>query len=157
MTFRDRLLPAIDRIRGIPGRMGLHRHRVFVRVTTYVANTRNTVGVSAVLTDVETELLVNGQPPHVKIIRSKDLVAGSPEYADTLYEIGPVTAEFAGGGVTAESINPERGANPATTQYRITGPGIPTAGILCKREDDTTDKPFRYMIRVKSIGRRKSP
>jgi hypothetical protein len=146
-TFRDDLLADIDDIRGIPGEFGLHRFQVYVRVTTY-AGSRVGDGAATV---TETRLLVGGQNPHVREVRSKDVVAGDNAAVMQEYEIGPVTANAAD---DTDAIDPPRvGTTPATTLYRIVGPGCPPTGLLCQKYDDGTARPFRYMIRVKSTGR----
>lgn len=152
MSLRDDLLPDVDDIRAIPGEMGLHRFAVYVRRTEW-SGTRVGHGTKSV---TETRLLVGGQNPHVREVgRGKeDVVAGTPELASVTYEIGPLTPEFAGGGTDPDVINPEKSALPGTTLYRLTGPGLPTNGVLCRRTDDDTTTPFRYMVRVRTIGRR---
>lgn len=147
MSFRDDILDDLDDIRAIPGEMGLHRFRVFVRVQVYSGGT---VGRSAPTT-TETELLVGGQPPHVREIRSKDVVAGDAALKSTMYEIGPLTPEL----TDADTLDPPGTAGVrATTTYRITGQGLPTDGVLCQRVEDDTWQPMTYKIRVRTIGRR---
>ncbi len=150
MALRERLLSSVDRIRAIPGRFGLHRYQVWVRVTTY-SGSRVGVG-TATITD--TRLLVGGKDPHVKEVRSKDIVAGTAELGSAEYDIGPLTPEFAGGGTLTNTINPAKGTSPGTTEYLLKGPGLPTDGLLCIRVSDDTDRPFRYMVRVRSSGRK---
>lgn len=150
MALRERLLPMVDRVRAIPGRLGLHRYRVFVRVTTYTGARPG----SSAPTVTETELLVNAKPPHVREVRMKDMVAGTRELKQVEFEVGPLTPEFPGGGVTDDMADPQNQGVPSTTHFRVTGPGLPAAGVLCVRTDDTNDKPFRTMIRLRSTSRK---
>ena len=151
MALRERLLSSVDRLRAIPGRLGLHRYQVWVRVTTY-SGTRVGLGTASV---TDTRLLVGGKDPHVKEVRSKDIVAGTAELVSMEFDIGPLTPEFSGGGgTTTDTINPAKGTDPGTTMYLLKGPGLPPDGLLCIRVSDDTDRPFRYMVRVRSSGRK---
>ena len=146
-TFRDDLLPDIEDIRAIPGEFGLRVFEVYVRLVT---SDGARVGIGA-RTVTETQLLVGGQNPKVKQMRGKDVVAGKSELEANTFEIGPLTPGF----TTPEVLNPEGDGRPKEVYFVIKGPGLPTTGLLCVRTDDDTDAPFRYMLRVKSSGRRK--
>ena len=150
MALKDDLLPIIDDLRSIAGDLGFRPYQVWVRVTTY-SGPRVGIGSKTV---TETRLLVGGQDPKVREVRGKDLVAGANELADSEYDIGPLTPEFAGGGVAHSTINPQRSGLPTTVEFLIKGPGMPTEGLLCKRVSDDVDRPLRLVIRVKSIGRK---
>lgn len=149
MTLRDRLLAKVDRIRAIPGRLGLHRYQVWVRVTTW-SGSRVQLGVPVT---TETRILIHGQDPHVREVVSKDVIAGDAAMMSATYEIGPLTPEHAGGGVSYDVTNPPRGESPTEVTYVLKGPGLPEDGLLCARVSDDTDKPFRHMVRVRSKGR----
>lgn len=149
MALRDRLLPKVDRIRAIPGRLGLHRFQVWVRVVEW-SGSRVQQGVS---TTTETRLLVGGQDPHVRELNSKDIVAGDPSLVGAVYEIGPLTPEHPGGGVSYDVTNPPRTTFPTEIYYLLKGPGLPAEGQLFVRVTDDTDRPFRHMVRVRSKGR----
>ncbi len=151
MALRERLLRSVDRIRAIPGKFGVHRYQVWVRVSTY-SGTRVGLGTETV---TETRLLVGGRDPHVKQTRNKDIVAGTSELEAAEFDIGPLTPEFFGGGVEPSTINPAKGTSPGTTMYLLKGPGLPSDGLLCQRVYDNTDRPFRYTIRVRSSGRKR--
>ena len=153
MSLKDDLLPLIDTLRAVPGELGFRPYQVFVRKTTY-AGPR--VGIGAVLSVTETQLLVGGQNPKVREIKGKDVVAGTSELISGVYEIGPLTPEFSGGGVAQSVVNPEKTSTPTTVLYVLKGPGMPTDGLLCQRMSDDVDRPLRTVIRVQSIGR-KSP
>ena len=150
MALKDDLLPLVDDLRGIAGQLGFRPYEVYVRVTTFSGPR---VGLGAA-TLSETRLLVGGQNPKVRAIRSKDTVAGTAEFSNDTWEIGPLTPSFPGGGYTPEAINPAGTATPATTLYVLKGPGLPAAGLLCQRTEDDVDRPLRAVIRVRSTGRR---
>lgn len=148
MSFKDDLLPLVDSLRGIAGELGFRPYEVYVRLTTS-AGPRSGIG-SRTLS--ETRLLVGGQNPKVREIRSKDIVAGTPEFNNSVWEIGPLTPEFSGGGVSNDTINPEKTDTPTTVLYVIKGPGLPSTGLLCQRTEDDVDRPLRLVIRVRSSG-----
>lgn len=156
--LRERLLPRVDRIRGLRGVFGLTRFRVFVVVTTWdVERIGDRPGNRRQVSKVETEIIVGGFPPKVRNDRtSKDLIAGQSELKQLSFTVGPVTPEFynmGGGGVSPDVEDPqlERGQ---TVLYRLTGPGLPSDGLMCKRESSEEDKPFRYMIHLRSTARK---
>ncbi len=150
MALRDDLLPVVDEARAIAGELGFRRFQVWVHVTTY-AGSRAGNGAKSV---TETRLLVGGQDPKVREVRSKDVVAGTSEYQSAEYDIGPLTPEFAGGGIAESILNPEKTSTPTTILYLIKGPGLPTEGLLCQRVSDSLDRPLRAVIRVQSVGRK---
>lgn len=151
MSLKDDLLPLIDTLRAIPGDLGFRPYQVWVRTTTY-AGPRVGVGAKTV---TETRLLVGGQDPKVREVRRKDVFAGTPESVNAEYDIGPLTPEFAGGGVSESTINPEKTSTPTTVTFLLKGPGLPTEGLLCQRVGDHLDRPLRMVIRVQSMGRKR--
>lgn len=150
MTLKDDLLPLIDRLRAIPADLGFRPYQVWVRTTTWTGS-RFGVGTKTV---TDTRLLVGGKDPKVREVRRKDAVAGTSELVNADYEIGPLTPEFASGGVAESTINPQKGNDPGTVLFLIKGPGMPEEGQLCQRVGDHVDKPLRTVIRVRTVGRK---
>lgn len=148
MSLKDDLLPLIDQLRAIPGSLGFRPYQVWVRTTTYAG-----VRATSAATVTETRLLVGGQNPKVREVRRKDVAAGTSEFVSAEYEIGPLTPEFPGGGVSQSTLDPEKTSAAGTVLFVLKGPGLPTTGLLCQRVDDSLDRPLRAMIRVRSIGR----
>lgn len=156
MTERDDLLPDVDDIRAIPGEFGLRRYRVWVVTTTSTGVRPGMPGAQETRTEVE--LLVGGQPPKVRNVRSRDVIAGLSEASTIELEIGPVTPEFAGGGHSpADLVLSAPATATPTITYLVKGPGMPPNGLVCRRIFDNVDKPFRYMIHVVGTGRRNTP
>lgn len=151
MSLKNDLLPIVDDLRSIAGELGFRPYQVWVRKTEYAGSR---VGLGA-RTITETRLLVGGQDPKVKEVSRKDMVAGTQELVDAEYEIGPLTPSFAGGGVSENTINPEKSATPTEVSFLLKGPGMPDEGLLCKRVGDHVARPLRYVIRVKSMGRKR--
>lgn len=152
-TLRDDLLSELDEIRGIPAELGLHRYQVWVRKTTW-AGARPGLGAPTV---TDTRLLVDGKDPHVREVRMKDVIAGDAAKTFTMFEIGPLTPAFQGGGHTDEQLSPQQTGQAVEIHYVVKGPGMPPTGGVCMRVDDTTDKPMRRMVRVKTIGKDAKP
>jgi hypothetical protein len=148
MALKDDLLPLVDELRAIPGELGFRPYQVFVRKTQY-AGPR--IGVGAVSV-TETQLFVGGQNPKVREKKSRDVVAGTSEFAEMTFEIGPLTPAFPGGGIADEIVSPEKNSTPTTIHFLLKGPGLPESGLLCKRIDEDVDRPLRKVIRVESIG-----
>jgi len=150
MSLKDDLLPLVDNLRSIAGELGFRDYEVYVRTVTY-AGPRMGPGAQSVS---ETRLLVGGQNPRVKEVHRNALAAGASEFVDAEYDIGPLTPEFASGGISNSLINPER--SPSTVvSFVLKGPGLPADGLLCQRVADHLDRPLRIMIRVRSTGRKR--
>lgn len=152
MSLKDDLLPLIDKLRAIPGELGFRPYQVWVRKTTY-SGSRVGQGTATVTL---TRLLVGSQDPKVREVRRKDAVAGTSEYVEAEYEIGPLTPEFSGGGTAESVINPQKTATPTTVTFLIKGPGMPDEGLICQRVGDHVDRPLRSVVRVRSTGRKPS-
>lgn len=148
MALRDDLLPVADAARAIAGELGFRRYQVWVRKTVS-AGSRVGLGATTV---TETRLLVGGQDPRVREVRSNVEVAGSPELMGAEYEIGPLTPEFAGGGIAESTINPEYDGSATAIHFVLKGPGLPASGLLCKKTRQDMDRPLRMMLRVQSTG-----
>jgi hypothetical protein len=143
--LRRALLPVVERARAIPGALGLRRYRVWVRIVEWSGD-RVGVGSSSY---ADTELLVGGSGPKVKQVQSRDVVASGGELSDVMFDIGPLTPEFAGGGIDPSVFNPPKGSRPMEIYFRVVGPGV---AAWCQRVSDSTDRNFRYTLRVKQLG-----
>lgn len=151
MSLKDDLLPLIDDLRSIPGELGFRPYSVVIRITTWSGQR---AGEGTITSTADTRLLVGGQNPKVREVRTKDDVVGNTDYANTLWEIGPITPAFPGGGYNLSVLNPKNDGSTKTTQYILKGPGLPPNGLICVRTEDDVDRPLRAAIRVKSSGRR---
>lgn len=150
-SLRSNLLPLLDKLRGLPGQLGFRQYKVWVRTTEW-SGSRPGQGTKTV---TDTRLLVgNGQDPKVEEVRRNDVVAGIKELVNAQYDIGPLTPKFAGGGVSEDTINPQKTDAVTETLYVLKGPGMPPEGLLCERIADHVDRSLRIVIRVQSIGRK---
>lgn len=149
MSLKDELLPLVDELKAIPGELGFRPYQVWVR-TVESAGSRSGIGARTLS---ETRLLVGGQDPKVREVKREDVTAGNKAHLEAEYDIGPLTPEFAGGGVAEDTINPQQTGTPAQVFFVLKGPGLPTSGLLCRRVSDKMDRPLRIVVRVKGIGR----
>jgi hypothetical protein len=149
MSLKDDLLPIIDPLRAIAGELGFRPYQVWVRVTQS-AGTRPGMGTKVVS---ETRLLVGGRDPKVREVKRRDISSGANNLLECEYDIGPLTPEFGGGGISHDTINPQRSSTPTEVTFLLKGPGLPSSGLLCKRIGDHVDRPLRIVIRVKGTGR----
>lgn len=148
MALRDVLLPIVESIRAIPGELGLRQVQVFLRLRTW-SGARVGMGTK---TTVDTEITVSGHPPKVRLLKERDVIAGTT-LEDDLYEIGPVTPEHSGAGTSVAELGPDQTATPTEMFYVLKGPGMGADGVLCSRVSAMLVRPFRYMVTVKRIGR----
>lgn len=150
MTIVSDALSILDDARGLLDDVGLRPYQVFVRVTAW-SGARAGLGTKTV---TDTELTVaDGKRPKVRQLSAKDVVASGGSLSDQIFEIGPLTPPFTGGGTEASVINPALDADaPTGVLYVLMGPGAPADGWLCKRVGDKLDSPFRYMVTVQRIG-----
>lgn len=149
IRLRERLLPRLERIRRIPGRFGLRRFRVFVRVITYSTNRPDARFITST---TNTEILVGGFGPKVREVKSEEIVAGTDMNVGD-WVIEPVTPEFIGGGTSPEDLDPPQTATCRELLYVIKGPGLDDAGALCDLIESTMTRPFRYRVVVRMRGR----
>lgn len=149
MSIVSGSLPILDAARGLLDDAGLRPYQVFVRVNTW-SGARIGLGTK---TSTVTELNVDGNKrPKVRQLSAKDVVASGGTLEDQLFEVGPLTPPFTGGGVATTTINPPTSASPTEVNYILIGPGTPAAGWLCKRVSDKLDSPFRYLVTIQRIG-----
>ncbi len=148
-TLVEGFLPTLDAARGLLGAFGLRPFRVSVLVRTW-SGRRVGEGDS---TDEVTPIKVGGGDPKVRQVDPRDVVASGGDLTMGMFDIGPMTPEFEGGGTTYDSIDPPAHGNATEVFFVVWGPGLPATGALCKRVSSQTDSPFRYTVRVQRIGR----
>ena len=148
MAFHDTLLPMIDRIRGIPGKLGLCDITVTVRVRKW---DEGQVGLGDP-TDTDTPILVGqNQNPKVRRVSYKETVAGGGRYQEGSYKVGPLTPQFAGGGVAFSDIAPP--VQPGTEVYYILkGNDTPPEGTVCTAAAEQGDHPLHMYLMLTPTG-----
>lgn len=151
MSFRTRLLPVFEQLRGkIPGALDLRPYKVTVRVRTWTG-ARPGLGTP---TDVDTVLENAGFNVKVAVVSTKDVVASGGRYAAGDFRIGPLTPAHTGGGTLLDVIDPPRTTTAREVYFLIEGPGLPSDGAWCKRVEANTFSNFRSEIVVRRTGER---
>ncbi len=150
MSVREDLLLSFPELRDLAVDFGLRRYQVWLRLVT----TRG----SRVGTGTETVTDTYLGKVKLRQTSSKDVVAGT-EMSAGVFELGPFTPEGALSlpdtkSVSPDDLSPLQTGTPTEIYYLIKGPGLPTAGLLCSRVKDDLTRPFRYMVTVKSTGRK---
>lgn len=145
MSLRTSLLSRIDRIRGIPGQLGLRQYSVMVRVRTW-SGARVGLGTK---TDTDTYVYTGAGTQNVKVsqLTTKDIVSSGGLYSDGDYKVGPMTPLNLGTGVDLATVDPATSSSPTEVFFKIVGPGFPAAGQWCERiSDDTTPNFHHYIV-----------
>jgi hypothetical protein len=149
MSIVSDSLGILDQARGLLDDVGLRPYRVYVRTR---AATGGRVGLGSTVATT-TEITVDGtKRPKVRQLSAKEVVAAGGALSDQIFEIGPLTPEFSGGGTDPATLNPAIAAEPTEVAYILVGPGTPENGWICHRISDKLDSPFRYMVTVQRTG-----
>ncbi len=132
-ALSEQLKASLDRVRAIPGILGLRPYTVSVRVRTWTGE-RAGLGTKS---DSDTSLTVfDGYQPRVRQLTEKDVVASGGLYSDQDFEV-MITPAYVGacgiGGYLTTVFDPATGSNPMEVFFNIKGPGLPTTGGWYKK------------------------
>lgn len=164
MPFVPTILPALDALRAIGGKLGLRVFSVVVRRRTWTGS-RPGVGTK---TDVDTALTVQSadgslQPARVRQVSRSEVFSSGGQYAARDLRVGPLTPAFAaslflpGAGFDDTTINPAPTALATEIIWILKGVpdgshGIPAGGIVCElRGQESTA--LHYVAVLRSTGR----
>lgn len=157
LTLRQALLPVVDKLRGIPGQLGLRLFTVTVVSRTWTG-VRPGIGVN---TDTQTGIKVDLGIFQTKVtqLTSKDVFASGGLYTDQDLLIGPITPPFPSSGADGDAISvfdPVYGANPTEVFFNIVGQngygGYPAGGAWFKKISQNVSKNFRFTFIVRKTG-----
>lgn len=155
MTVRDRFLVLADRLRKIPGKFGIRRHSVSIRVRTW-SGSRVGLGTK---TDVTTAIKVGKDlyNPNVVEVDVRDVVASGGKYQAGDFKVGPISHEYSYQAVTygysVGEVNPDTGASPKEVLYKLEGNGFPSDGQWCELVEESSLTDFRIMLTLRPTGR----
>ena len=141
----NRFLAALDRIRGITGRLGLHVFTVTERTITDTAERPGLAGGTVVRTDVVITV-GNGQPPKVEQVNTQDVFRSGGKYQSGDYRIGPLTPSYGTGGLIESNADPVPSTASLTVMYNIAGPGMPTGGLWCSLISEEESSMHVYLV-----------
>lgn len=150
-TLRDSLLPVLQRFRNLSVNLGVRQYQVWLRKIVW-SGIRVGQGTSAT---ADTYL----GKPKFRRVSSEDIIAGSV-MNEQMFEIGPFTPSHSQPASTPDTLvvtpfelSPRQTGNPTEVYFVVKGPGLPTNGALFERVKDSTERPFRYTVTIKSVGR----
>lgn len=149
-TIVEGARPVLDGARSLLDGVGLREFRAYLRVRDWSGGQAG----HGTMTETRTELTVaNGGKPKVVALSPRQVVASGGQLGDTMFEIGPLTPAYPGGGVTPEDVNPPK-VKGREMHYILVGPGLPAEGAVCKLVSANHSSPFRVMLRVQQTGER---
>lgn len=150
-TLRDSLLPVLQRFRNLSVSLGVRQYQVWLRKITW-SGSRVGQGTA---TTADTYL----GKPKFRRVSSEDIIAGSV-MNEQMFEIGPFTPSHSQPvstpdtlALTPSDLSPQQNGTPTEIYFVVKGPGLPTGGALFERVKDSTERPFRYTVTIKSVGR----
>lgn len=144
MTVRDALLPALDVVRGVGGTMGLRPYSVTIRVRTW----SGPIIGNGTKTDVDSALTVsNGtQPPMVRQLSGRDVIASGGVFTDQDYEVGPLTPPYPGSvDNSALAISHPDTSGNVELFFKLVGPEIP-GGAWFRRVGQKSTSALGYSV-----------
>jgi hypothetical protein len=78
---------------------------------------------------------------------------------EQMFEVGPFTPAHSKTVSTPDTLavepfdlSPQQTGTPTEVYFVVKGPGLPSDGALFERVKDSTERPFRYTITIKSVG-----
>jgi hypothetical protein len=154
VSFASSLLPGLDRLRTIPGSLGLRPYSVSLLVTTWTGDTTG-IGIGrGTKTDTLTPItLAGGQPPKIRRLSYKETVAGGGKYQEGDFKIGPLTPDYVGGGVPFSVMAPTRTGDARTGYHFVLyGPDTPAEGLLCEPVEEQADRALHRYLVVRPTG-----
>jgi hypothetical protein len=143
-TFASRLRKPLDRIRSLPGRLGLRPYTVELIVGTW-SGAHTGDGTETTTT---VALTCNGQPPKVHWLDDEELALGQLHRGHC--DIGPVTPVYVGGGVDPLDFGALL-AKGETLHLKLTGPSHPN-GALYRVAHAHQEKALNFVIRAKPVA-----
>ena len=140
MGLRLPLRAALDRIRAIPGALGLRVYSVAVEVSTS-AGAELGEGQRTVVTTPVVER--NGQPPKVRWLTNREIALGG--YEDGTVEVGPITPDFPGGGTLLATLLPNPPVN-TTVRWVLYGPMYGASGGRFRVRNVSHEHALHYTV-----------
>lgn len=151
-SLRLALLPAIDKLRGVPGQLDLRQYTVRIVTRTW-SGSRVGLGQN---TDINSGIKVDLGVYQTKVtqVTQRDVIASGGAYQEMDLKVGPITPPYTGSSADNDAItafDPLPGASPAEVFFFISGPGMPN-GAWFKKVGQNVTKNFRYDFIVRRTG-----
>lgn len=146
MASANSLRRIADRVRAIPGKMGLREHSATLVKTSWTGG-RTGEGDKIV---EELPLLINGtENPKIKFPNQRDVALGLMPLGTIT--VGPLTPEFPGGGILRNFVASQQLERSDTLHVLVTGPQHPN-GCLYRIETVNVDKALRVTIVCNTVS-----
>ena len=139
-------LSAIDSIRSIPARLGLHPWTISQYRKVYSRD--EVLGRVNGTVSIETPLTVDGYAPHVQLVNPHDIIASAELYKTGDYRIGPLTP----GNTSLTDLDPALGVEDTEVLFKLTGPGLRSGGELFRKVRTEVWSPTKYFVIVRRAG-----
>ncbi len=147
MTIADDIKVLARSIRAIPGQFGLRPHRVYL-VTAEWTGIYSGDGQR-----VEDEVEItesDNQPPKVRWLTDDEIAVGNGAISNGTIEIGPITSEFSGGGITMAELRASTIDAGGTVVLRIVGTKYPE-GAFYRLTEVRADRVIHWKLRAAPI------
>ena len=161
MATGERFLKALDKIRGIPGRIklrdeGLRLYTVAIRVKTWDGSRPGVDNSSS--TDADSTFWVDAgtHRPRVVQVTQRDIIMSGGAYQDQDLKVGPITPPYRGGAADNSAIgifDPSPTGQAVEIFFNVQGPGMATGGTWFEKFTMQNTRPFRYEFVIRRTGR----
>lgn len=158
---QERFLKALDRIRGIPGRIklrdgGLRTYSVTIRVRTWNGSRPGIDASTSTHADTTFWVDAGKHKPRVQQVSQRDIMTSGGLYQDQDLRVGPITPPYAGGAANHSDttvFDPVPGAAPTEVFFLVQGPGMGANGAWYEKVSQTVTRPFRYEFVIRKTGK----
>ena len=143
-SFATSLLPALHKIRAIPGLLGVHPHTVSVIQSAWSG--AHTGEGAETQTDIPV-VQADGQSPHVRWASNEEIAVGNLHKGTVM--VGPMTPQFTGGGTAFSWFGGDLTVGE-TVYLRITGPHHPN-GALYRLKHVHQERTTQIMLEAEPV------
>lgn len=147
MGFRDNIRKLAYNLRRLPGERFEIRPYAVSTVRRIWSGSYPGDGIAE---DTETAITEAGaQPPRVRALSGEEKALLGLD--GTVWQVGPITPDFPGGGTAIEALKPSTLAAGEEFYVKLVGPEYPT-GALFRVVEVRSDKTFGYRVTIKPVG-----
>ncbi len=115
-TFAEGLRKQIDKLRGIPGEMGLRQVALVVRTVVWPGK----LGEGTPTRTDKAITTSGGRSYKVADVSTKDIIASGGKYQAGQLKVGPLTPAYSGGSWTLAELQPPKGSTATEVYYGVT-------------------------------------
>lgn len=150
MSFREKLLARVDKIRKLPhSKFDMRQNTVDIVIRQWSGE----VAGQGTHSDRTTRLYINGSYNiRVREVTSKDVIASGGQLTEQHLKVGPFTPRFASGGLANEAFDPPTGPRPQEILFIIKGLGMGKDGRWFKRVNDHSIQNYSSWLYLEATG-----